>query len=164
MNFFLLFVGIAVSMVFRYVLCWEGKVSQYAYFVAMWLALIALLNTVDGKVLFSPHASDVRLSLSDKCEHSVFACVLRIRVALADDDLNTAKLYLQKGKQLGNFEELDQLEIMIDMVSDFSPSVEERVLEWLHGHPDDVPFRKIYAQQLFTQKRQQDAIAQYQLM
>lgn len=164
MNFLLLFAGIAVSMVFRYVLCWEGKASQYANFAGMWLLLIALLYVIDGKVFLSPQTSDVRLSLSDKCEHSVFACVLRVRVAIADDDLSSARLYLKKGKQLGDYEELDQLEMIIDMVSDFTPPVEARVLDWLHRHPDDVPFRKLYVQQLFAQKRQQEAMAQYQLM
>ena len=80
----LLAYGLAVSLLLRYVLCWRGDKKQYGQFLALWVGLIGLYVYL-GQVDQLRPPTDLKSSLASKCEHSPGACLLRARLALAEE-------------------------------------------------------------------------------
>ena len=148
--------GLIISLAFRYVLFWEGRLVQYLQFIVLWAMLIAGLWSIDA---FEPTPPIYRVakSLDEQCDSSEAACMLRARIALSEGAFYDAKQYLARLSSV----EAKQMLLITLLKSEAGAGLNQIAESWLDKYPSDLLLQEAYAESLARQGRYHNAAYHY---
>jgi hypothetical protein len=163
----LISMGLVLSLVMRYALCWQGNRQNYLRFTLMWGTLMTLyIGFGQPARLIAHELPPISVSLAEKCQRVAGACVLRARISFADEEYANALPYIQQGLRLDPASyDLEQMHLIASYYTQgFTPVIQDRFIQWLLDHEEDIWVRQVYASALIFSHKNFDALGQYKAL